>query len=127
MHDPRTSPALRTLAPLTGDPPAPRWTWSICRLDTAGRLCVPAAGVTALGPGPWSMRWHRLAVVLEADAEAVGQAVSIDGRRRLLVPVWLRQQGRHVLVGTDAVHARVLVAPIGVLDGLGDVLAGDQR
>ena len=36
MHDPRTSTALRTLAQLTGDPPARRWSWTIGRLDRAG-------------------------------------------------------------------------------------------
>jgi len=127
MHDPRTSPALRTRSQVTGDPPPSRWSWSIGRLDTAGRLCIPATGAATLGPGPWSMRWHQLAVVLEADAEWTGQSVAIDGRRRLLVPAWLRRQGRDVLVGVDGRRARVLVAPVAVLDRFGDVLAGDER
>lgn len=112
MHDPRTSTALRTLAQLTGGPPPRRWSWSIGRLDRAGRLCLGQTTADALGPGPLVLRWHHLALLVEPDWRPGGRRASLDERGRLLAPAWLRERGRDVLVG---------------LDRRGDVLVGGVR
>ena len=65
MHDPRTSPALRTLAELTDEPPPRRWAWSVGRLDAAGRLCLGRPVVAALGTRAVAHRWHHLALLVE--------------------------------------------------------------
>jgi hypothetical protein len=128
MHDPRTSPALRTLADLTAAPPQRRWSWSIGRLDDAGRVSIGRDAVDALAPGPLTMSWHHLALLVEpADGSAATAPVVVDGRGRLTVPVWLRRRQPEVLVGLDTIGPRLLVAPVEVLDRLGDVLAGDFR
>ena len=127
MHDPRTSPALRTLAHLTGDPPPARWSWSVRRLDSAGRLCLTRSALAVLGPGPWRARWHHLALLVETDTSGQGPRATVDDRGRLTVPIWLRQRGRDVLVGLDHDQPGLLVAPAEVLDRLGDVLAGRSR
>jgi hypothetical protein len=51
----------------------------------------------------------------------------VDGRGRLTVPVWLRRRQPEVLVGLDIGGPRLLIAPVEVLDRLGDVLVGDFR
>jgi hypothetical protein len=124
MLDPRTSTALRALADLTAQPPPPRWAWTVGRLDAAGRLCLGSAVVGALGPGPWRLAWHHLALVVTPDPTGDGPTAEVDERGRLGVPGWLRQRGRDVLVGLDPTGPVLLVAPVEVLDGLGDVLAG---
>ena len=47
----------------------------------------------------------------------------------MFVPVWLRHAAasRQLLVGAETDKAMVLVAPVGVLDGIGDLLAGEAR
>lgn len=126
MHDPRTSTALRTLADLTGDPPPRRWSWSVGRLDAGGRLCLGRQTATALGNGPWRLRWQHLALVVAPGLDD-GRIAEVDDRGRLQVPAWLRQRGRDVLVGLDAEGPVLLVAPADVLDRFGDVLAGRVR
>lgn len=128
MHDPRTSPALRTLADLTAAPPQRRWQWSIGRLDGAGRVSIGQSAVDALGPRPLTTRWHHLALLVEpADGSPTTRTVLVDGRGRLTVPVWLRRRQPEVLVGLEVEGPVLLVAPVEVLDRLGDVLAGDIR
>lgn len=109
MHDPRTSTALRTLARLTGDPPPRRWSWTIGRLDRAGRLCLGRVVADALGPGPPGLRWHHLALLVEPDWDLGGRVTSLDERGRVLAPAWLRERGRDVLVGLDLDGPTVLV------------------
>jgi len=127
MHDPRTSPALRTLADLTDPPVERRWTWSVRRLDTAGRLCLARPTVAALGGGPWRLRWHHLALLIEPDPTGDGPPGAVDERGRLTVPVWLRHRGRDVLVCLGSSGPALLVAPVEALDRLGDVLTGGVR
>jgi hypothetical protein len=70
-------------------------------------------------------------VALQLRSGGAGVALGIDGRGRMVVPVWLRRAAGSpgsVLVATRLGGAPVvLVAPIGVLDGLGDVLVGEGR
>ena len=127
MHDPRTSPALRTLADLTDERRDRRWSWSVRRLDAAGRLSLARPVVAALGPGPWHMRWHHLALLVEPGPADDGPGAVVDDRGRVTVPVWLRQRNRNVIVGLDHDGPTLLLAPVEVLDRLGDVLAGGVR
>ena len=127
MHDPRTSPALRTLAQLTGDPPPTRWTWSIGRLDTAGRISLGPQPAELLGSGALQLRWHHLALLVEPAQHEDAATVLIDRRGRLLVPTWLRDRGPDVLIGLERSRPRILVGPVEVLDRFGDVLAGNLR
>jgi len=127
MHDPRTSPALRTLADLTDTPVARRWTWSIRRLDAAGRLCLGTAATNALRSSPLSVRWHHLALVVTIEAGGGRDHHVLDDQGRLLVPVWLRERGRDVVVGLDRAAPALLIASAQVLDRLGDVLTGGPR
>ena len=127
MHDPRTSPALRSLSQLTVGVEPRRWMWSVRRLDAAGRLCLPRPIVEALAPGLRRLRWHHLALLVAADPTADGPPAVIDERGRLTVPEWLRQRDRDVLVGLDPTTNELLVAPVEVLDRLGDVLTGGLR
>ncbi len=123
MHDPRTSTALRHVADLSAKPPPSRWSWAIARLDTKGRVRVPRDALDLLGPGPWALRWHRFAVVLQAGE--TGRTP--DGRGRLLLPMQLRQRDATYVIGSDRQRQLVVIAPSSTLDGLGDVLTGPAR
>jgi hypothetical protein len=131
MHDPRISTALRQLADLGDDPAPPRWSWAIAALERIGRVRLPAPAIQALGVSTGGEVWvrsSRLALVLEAKGP--GAKVAVDGRGRMFVPVWLRQAAepaRQLLVGTPAAQGLVVVAAVGVLDGIGDLLAGGLR
>ena len=126
MHDPRTSPALRTLAELTRDPPRPRGTGAVApaRRRRPARPRPPPPH--ALGPGPWPMRWHHLALARRRPARP-GRGRS-DARRAAAgssCRCGCATADRDVLIGLDPTRPRLLVAPVEVLDRLGDVLAGD--
>lgn len=123
MHDPRTSTALRHLADVSREPPPLRWAWAIARIDAKGRVGLPREALELLGAGPCTVRWHRLAIVLQPST--TGRAP--DGRGRLLLPVRLRHPDAAYLIGTDRDRGRVVVALTSTLVGLGDVLAGADR
>jgi hypothetical protein len=137
MHDARTSTALRQLADLGRDPDPPRWHWGIARVEATGRLVLPAEARTALGatngqPSAVLGGCHRVALVLRSNGAGAGAgaALAVDGRGRLRLPAWLRRASApsgSLLVGTSQGSPLVVVAPAGVLDGLGDVLAGESR
>ena len=131
MHDPRISTALRQLTDL-GDEPAPlRWSWAVVGLERIGRIRLPASAIEVLAAGVGGEVWARslrLAVVVRP--EGPGARLAVDGRGRMFVPVWLRHaaaESRQVLVGTETDKALVLIATVGVLDGIGDLLAGGSR
>jgi len=131
MRDPRLSTALRQLTDLGDEPEPPRWSWAIAGLEQTGRIRLPTTAQDVLEVGSGGSvrgRSSRLALVLAK--EAPGAAMAVDGRGRLYVPVWLRQaaaESRALLVGTHIDPAVVVVAGVGVLDGIGDLLAGGPR
>jgi DNA-binding transcriptional regulator/RsmH inhibitor MraZ len=131
MPDLRTSTALRQLTDLSLDPDPSEWAWAVVRLDPKGRLALPLGARIALGPHGMERIevrgvCHRVALVLSPDG--AGAAMTIDGRGRLCVPVWLRRGSTSsVLVGANHATSLVVVAPTAVLDGLGDVLVGESR
>ena len=128
MHDPRNSTALRQLADLGPDPDPPRWRWGIVRPDPEGRLRLPAEARRALRFRPGHRHHvrgicHRFALVARVDD--AGASLVVDSRGRLTLPVWLRRgTDRALVVGSDAAATTVVVAPIAVLDRLGELLAG---
>ncbi len=129
MHDPRTPTALRQLAHLADPPPPTRWHWSIARLDRAGRVALPRHARTALtvpdgAPCSIRARLHRGGLVLGAGSGA-SVSVTVDGRGRLAVPIALRSTDV-LVVGTRTADGLVVIASGTVVDGLGDVLAGDR-
>jgi hypothetical protein len=67
------------------------------------------------------------ALLAEPDRPVDGPRAVVDDRGRLTVPVWLREHGRDLLVGIDHHGPALLVAPVEVLNRVGDVLAGVIR
>jgi hypothetical protein len=131
MHDPRISTALHQLADLGDEPTVPRWSWAIVGLERIGRIRLPGPAIEALavgGGGVVRVRSARLALVVRL--ERPGARVMVDGRGRMSVAVWLRHAvagSRMLLVGAQAERGLVVVAAVGVLDGIGDLLAGGVR
>lgn len=128
MHPQRTSTALRQLDDLGAEPPPRRWAWAVAKLQPIGRITLPAEAGGALGWSPGVTveirgRSSRLALVLRRDG--TGAAFRVDGRGRLYLPVWLRRTDA-VLVGTREDRPLVVIAAVGVLDGIGDLLLGDK-
>lgn len=128
MHDPRTSPALASLSDLgQGPPDSPgQWSWSIVRVDDKGRVWIGARAVKVLGLRA-AVRFNRLAVVLEPAGPHSPPSMVIEVRQRCWMPAWLRERATEVVVGVNAASPRVLVAPVEVLDPLGDILGGEAR
>jgi bifunctional DNA-binding transcriptional regulator/antitoxin component of YhaV-PrlF toxin-antitoxin module len=132
MHLSPTGNAFRQLAELGQDPDPSRWRWDIVRVEASGRLVLPTWARTALGIAGQAMPVYgvcnRVALVLHPAGP--GAAITVDRRGRLCVPMWLRRAtagSAVVLVGCQQRSSLVVVAPIGVLDGLGDLLAGEPR
>ena len=133
---PRPPAALSLLHEVGGEPPPPRWRWrwSIVTPEFTGRVMLPVEARRVLGVvagGGVTVRARCRGVALQLRSGGAGVALGIDGRGRMVVPVWLRRAAGSpgsVLVATRLGGAPVvLVAPIGVLDGLGDVLVGEGR
>jgi hypothetical protein len=131
MPDPRISTALHQLGDLDHDEVPPRWSWAVAGLERIGRIRLPSPALEALSAGGGRevrLRSNRLAVIVAPDGP--GAAGTVDGRGRLYVPVWLRQAAagtEAVLVGAALGEPLVVLAPVGVLDGVGDLLAGELR
>jgi len=128
MHDPRISTALRQLVDLGGDEPSRgRWSWAIVGLERIGRVRLPAPAIEVLGVSAGGEVWARSSrLALIVRTQGPGAAVAVDGRGRMFLPVWLRQAAgpaRQLLVGTEAAQGLV-VAAVGVLDGIGDPVGG---
>ncbi|MGH9212469.1 MAG: hypothetical protein ACRD2C_17605 [Acidimicrobiales bacterium] len=127
MHPQRTSTALRQLDDLGREPPPERWRWAVAKLQPIGRVALPPEARDAIG---WSReetvvvrgRSRRLALVVRRDGP--GAALGVDGRGRMYLPVWLRR-GDAVLVGARVDATLVVIAPVGVLDGMGELVVGE--
>jgi len=126
MNRPRTPPAV--LPDLTGPPVAASpWRWSAAEPEPSGRLLLPSAARRALGAD--SVEAHAVSGVVRGDMlvlrphHADGRSVTVDGRGRIYLPVWLR---RHpgFLVGTHTTpdDAAVVVVPAFLFDAVGDQL-----
>jgi hypothetical protein len=129
MHDPRITTALRQLHDLADDAPSSRWRWSIVGLERIGRIRLPAVARAVLDAAPGGHlrgRSDRTALALRKDGS--GAAVTMDGRGRVVVPMWLRRASAEagvLLVGACVDPAVVVVVPVAVLDRIGDLLIGE--
>ena len=129
MPNLRTSTALRQLVDLGHEPDPPAWDWAVSRLDPGGRLLVPIEARAALGArsgGRTDVCGLCRGVALVLRVEGRGRRITVDRRGQLYVPAWLRHGARTwLLVGTRVAAQIVVVAPLSVLDGLGDRLVGE--
>ncbi|MGI8662239.1 MAG: hypothetical protein ACR2LQ_03395 [Acidimicrobiales bacterium] len=130
MPNLRNSTALRQLADLGHEPDPPVWDWAVTRLEPSGRILLSVSARAVLG----ALFDHRVDVwgrcrdaTLVLGKEASGRRLSIDGRGRLYVPMLLRRGPvPWLLVGANVADSIVVVAPISVLDGLGEQLAAGR-
>ena len=125
MNRPRTPPAA--LPALTGAPVATSpWRWAAAEPEPSGRLLLPAVARRVLGADDAAtsmvtgiMRGDTL--VLRPKA-AGGRTMTIDGRGRIYLPVWMR---RHpgLFIGTHAPdEPAVVIVPAAEVDAIGDQL-----
>lgn len=123
---PASAAVLRRLADIGDlDPPPPRFSWSLVRVERTGRIPVPGPARAALGAAADTAT--RVAALTCGDVlvlrqlPAPGRALTIDARGRCYVPAWLRDHGE-LLVGASHLVATVLITPAETLDALGDRL-----
>ena len=126
MNRPRTPPA--TLPDLTGPPVAASpWRWAAAEPEPSGRLLLPPAARGALGID--GDRTTSVSGVVRGDTlvlrpqHADGRALTVDGRGRLYLPVWLRRHSGF-LIGTHATadDPAVVIVPASLFDAVGDQL-----
>ena len=128
MPDFRTSTALRQLADLGHERPPSRWSWATARYEPGGRVRLPAVALAAVGfsPGDRLEVWgvcNRVALIVRPGGP--GARLVIDAQGRLPLPAWLRRgPDRSLLIGLDPAAPVLVIAPAGVLDGFGPLLAG---
>jgi hypothetical protein len=100
-------------------------------LERIGRVRLPAPAIHVLSVSAGGEVWARSSrLALVVSTEEPGATIAVDGRGRMFVPVWLRQaagSSRQLLVGTNVTQGLVVVAGVGVLDGIGELLAGGLR
>lgn len=123
MNRPRTPPAA--LPDLTGPPVAASpWRWSAAEPEPSGRLLLPSAARRCLDADVAAA--HAVSGVVRGDMvllrpdAADGRSMTVDGRGRIYLPVWLR---RHpgFLIGTHAAAApAVVIVPATLFDAVGD-------
>jgi hypothetical protein len=94
-------------------------------------ISAAIAGVASDGSFSVALRCRIRAAATAAGASQrsstrSARAPQATARGRLYLPVWL-QRGDAVLVGTTMDPLLVVIAPVGVLDGIGDVLVGEQQ
>lgn len=126
MNRPRTPPAA--LPDLTGPPlVASSWRWSAAEPEPSGRFLLPGAarrllGADAAGSHPVSGVVRGDTVVLRPDTQD-GRSMTVDGRGRIYLPVWLRRHS-DFLIGThdDPTDAAVVVVPAALFAAVGDQL-----
>ena len=126
MNRPRTPSAV--LPDLTGPAiEASPWRWSAAEPEPSGRLSLPTAARRVLvGDAAGA---HQVSGAVRGDTLVLrpgstdGRAMTVDGRGRIYLPVWLR---RHpgFLIGThhDPDDVAVVVVPAALFDAVGDRL-----
>lgn len=126
MHDSRNPTALHHLADLGRDAGPPRWDWAIARLEPTGRLLLPVEACRALAATSGAeVRGVCHATVLVLTPGGGGRRLTIDARRRLYVPVWVRRgHDTTLVVGTQRANPIVVVASTELLDPIGNQMAG---
>lgn len=125
MNRPRTPPA--TLPDLTGPPVARSpWRWSAAEPEPSGRLLLPAAARGALGAN--STEAHVVTGIARGDSLVLrpqvegGRAITIDGRGRVYLPVWMRRHPGFLIGTHTADEPAVVIVPAALVDAIGDQL-----
>jgi hypothetical protein len=128
MNRPRTPPAA--LPDLTGPPiTASVWRWSAAEPESSGRLLLSVAARRVLGtdadadqPGAVSGTVRGDTLVLRPGTNS-GRAMTLDGRGRIYLPVWLRRHAGF-FIGTHTIpdDPAVAVVPAALFDSIGDQL-----
>ena len=130
MNCSRTPPAA--LPDLTGPPVAASpWRWSAAEPEPSGRLLLTPVARRVLGadggpsqPVSGSVRGDTLVL---RPHHADGRAMTVDGRGRMYLPVWLRRQPGF-LIGTNTTpDVAVVVVPAALFDAIGDQLLARVR
>jgi hypothetical protein len=105
-----------------------RWQHWVIEMERTGRVTLPAAA-RCVAEGLTVLRATSRDDALVLRRDGLGAPTQLDGRGRLLVPVWLRraaERTRSVLVAARRPDAAVVViAPTSVLDGAVDELCGE--
>jgi bifunctional DNA-binding transcriptional regulator/antitoxin component of YhaV-PrlF toxin-antitoxin module len=109
-----------------GEGPEPaRWRHWVVEVERTGRVTLPSAA-RRIADGLTSVRALSGDDALVLRRDGLGAATTLDGRGRLLLPVWLRRVAApagSVLVAARRPDAPVVViAPVGALDALVDAL-----
>ncbi len=133
MNRPRTPPA--TLPDLTGPHvAASSWRWAAVEPEPSGRLLLPVAARRVLGtdsdagqPGAVSGTVRGDTLVLRPGTNS-GLAMTLDGRGRIYLPVWLRRHAGF-FIGTHATadDPAVVIVPASLFDAVGDQLVERVR
>ncbi len=132
MPDTRTSTALRQLTDLGREPASSRWSWAVRNYEPGGRVRLPADARTAIAFRPGERRavhglCQRVGLVITADDDG-GARLIVDQEGRLMLPAWLRRGAeRSLLIGAFIAASTVVLAPVNVLDAVGDLLIGEPR
>lgn len=132
MNRSRTPPSA-VLPDLTGPPiEASPWRWSGAEPEPCGRLTLPPAARRALVGDPGGA--VEVAAVVRGDTLVLrrnlldGRSITVDGRGRVYLPVWLRRHASF-LIGThhDADDPALVVVPAMLFDTVGDRLLDRVR
>ncbi len=126
MNRPRTAPSA-ALPDLTGPPvDASPWRWAGAEPDPSGRLQLPPVARRALvGDAPGA---HEVSGVVRGDTlvlrpdPAVGRALTVDGRGRIYLPMWLRRHPGFLIGTHQDADVAVVVVPAALFDAIGDRL-----
>lgn len=126
MNRPRTPPAA--LPDLTGPPvPSSPWRWSAAEPEPSGRLLLPAVARRVLGTDadqPWAVSGTvRGDTLVLRPGTTNGRAMTMDGRGRIYLPVWLRRHAGF-FIGTHTIpdDPAVAIVPAALFDSIGDQL-----
>ncbi|MGH9156344.1 MAG: hypothetical protein ACRD1K_11045 [Acidimicrobiales bacterium] len=126
MNRPRTPPAA--LPDLTGEAvAASSWRWSAAEPERSGRLLLPSAARRCLGAD--SSEACSVSGVVRGDTLVLrpgagnGRSMTVGGRGRLYLPVWLRRH-HGFLIGTHTApeDPAVVIVPAALVDTMGDQL-----
>ncbi len=126
MDRPRTPSAV--LPDLTGPPiTTSPWRWSAAEPEPSGRLQLPPVARRALvGEASTGLAVSGVVrgdtLVLRSEPTA-GRSMTVDGRGRIYLPVWLRRHpGFLIGAHADGDDASVVVVPAVLFDAIGDRL-----
>jgi bifunctional DNA-binding transcriptional regulator/antitoxin component of YhaV-PrlF toxin-antitoxin module len=122
------APALDALHRVGRRPAPARWRHWVVEVQRSGRVTLPPAA-RRIADGLPAVRAVSRDDALVLRRDGLGAAITLDGRGRLILPVWLRRLAApagSVLVAARRPDASVVViAPVGSLDALVEGVCGE--